>query len=70
MSARWALRSRVRLVPVDRDDDRSTLGGALDVRCVIERLEVLTENRPGSWEERRNAGLRLTAFPWCEDRYG
>ncbi len=33
----------------------------------IERLEVLTENRPGFWEER---GYSMTALPWREDRYG
>jgi DMSO/TMAO reductase YedYZ molybdopterin-dependent catalytic subunit len=33
----------------------------------IRRLEVLTENRPGFWEER---GYSMTALPWREDRYG
>jgi len=33
----------------------------------ISRLEVLTENRPGFWEER---GYSMTALPWREDRYG
>jgi DMSO/TMAO reductase YedYZ molybdopterin-dependent catalytic subunit len=33
----------------------------------ISRLEVLTENRPGFWEQR---GYSMTALPWREDRYG
>jgi DMSO/TMAO reductase YedYZ molybdopterin-dependent catalytic subunit len=33
----------------------------------ISRLEVLTANRPGFWEER---GYSMTALPWREDRYG
>jgi len=33
----------------------------------LERLEVLTEDRPGFWEER---GYSMTALPWREDRYG
>ena len=33
----------------------------------IRRLELLTENRPGFWEER---GYSMTALPWREDRYG
>jgi DMSO/TMAO reductase YedYZ molybdopterin-dependent catalytic subunit len=33
----------------------------------INRLEVLTENRPGFWEQR---GYSMTALPWREDRYG
>jgi len=32
----------------------------------IERLEVLTEDRPGFWEER---GYSMTAYPWRNDRY-
>jgi len=31
------------------------------------RLEVLTENRPGFWEQR---GYSMTAHPWRDDRYG
>jgi DMSO/TMAO reductase YedYZ molybdopterin-dependent catalytic subunit len=33
----------------------------------IQRLELLTENRPGFWEER---GYSMTAYPWRDDRYG
>lgn len=33
----------------------------------IRRLELLTENRPGFWEER---GYSMTAYPWRDDRYG
>ena len=33
----------------------------------IQRIEVLTENRPGFWEQR---GYSMTALPWREDRYG
>jgi DMSO/TMAO reductase YedYZ molybdopterin-dependent catalytic subunit len=33
----------------------------------IRRLEVLTENTPGFWEQR---GYSMTAHPWRDDRYG
>lgn len=33
----------------------------------IQRLELLTEDRPGFWEER---GYSMTAYPWRNDRYG
>ena len=33
----------------------------------INRLEVLTENAPGFWEQR---GYSMTAHPWRDDRYG
>lgn len=32
----------------------------------IKRLELITENRPGFWEER---GYSMTAYPWRDDRY-
>lgn len=32
----------------------------------ISRLELLTEDRPGFWEER---GYSMTAYPWRNDRY-
>jgi DMSO/TMAO reductase YedYZ molybdopterin-dependent catalytic subunit len=33
----------------------------------IRRIQVMTEDRPGFWEER---GYSMTALPWREDRYG
>lgn len=33
----------------------------------IRRLELLTENMPGFWEQR---GYSMTAHPWRDDRYG
>ncbi|MFO7177230.1 MAG: sulfite oxidase-like oxidoreductase [Pseudomonadota bacterium] len=33
----------------------------------IRRLELMTEDRPGFWEER---GYSMTAYPWRNDRYG
>lgn len=33
----------------------------------IRRIEFMTENRPGFWEER---GYSNTAHPWRDDRYG
>ncbi|HYQ44044.1 MAG TPA: molybdopterin-dependent oxidoreductase [Polyangiaceae bacterium] len=33
----------------------------------INRIEVLTENTPGFWEQR---GYSMTAHPWRDDRYG
>ena len=33
----------------------------------LNRLEVLTENTPGFWEQR---GYSMTAHPWRDDRYG
>jgi len=33
----------------------------------INRLELLTENAPGFWEQR---GYSMTAHPWRDDRYG
>jgi DMSO/TMAO reductase YedYZ molybdopterin-dependent catalytic subunit len=33
----------------------------------IRRLEVLSENAPGFWEQR---GYSMTAHPWRDDRYG
>lgn len=33
----------------------------------IQRLELLTQDRPGFWEER---GYSMTAYPWRNDRYG
>jgi DMSO/TMAO reductase YedYZ molybdopterin-dependent catalytic subunit len=32
----------------------------------ISRLELMTEDRPGFWEER---GYSMTAYPWRNDRY-
>ncbi len=33
----------------------------------IHRLELMTADRPGFWEER---GYSMTAYPWQNDRYG
>lgn len=33
----------------------------------IKRIELLTQDRPGFWEER---GYSMTAHPWQNDRYG
>lgn len=33
----------------------------------VKRLELLTEDRPGFWEQR---GYSMTAYPWRDDRYG
>lgn len=33
----------------------------------ISRLEVMTEDRPGFWEQR---GYSMSAHPWRDDRYG
>ena len=33
----------------------------------VRRLELMTDNMPGFWEER---GYSMTAYPWRDDRYG
>jgi DMSO/TMAO reductase YedYZ molybdopterin-dependent catalytic subunit len=33
----------------------------------ITRLELMTKDRPGFWEQR---GYSMTAHPWRNDRYG
>ena len=33
----------------------------------ISRLEILTADAPGFWEQR---GYSMTAYPWRDDRYG
>lgn len=33
----------------------------------VRRLELMTDNLPGFWEER---GYSMTAYPWKNDRYG